>query len=41
MLFNTEADPWELNDLNADEPDKVKALTKLLNSHLVHNGEHV
>jgi len=41
MLFDTEADPWELQDVAADEPDKLKALAKLLNSHLVHNGEHV
>ena len=41
MLFNTEADPLELQNVAADEPDKLKALTKLLNGHLVHNGEHV
>lgn len=41
MLFNTEADPWELTDLTDDEPQKVEALTKLLNSHLMPNGEHV
>ena len=41
MLFDTEADPWELQDLAADEPDKLQALTKLLNDHLEHNGEHV
>ena len=41
MLFDTEADPWELQDVAADEPDKLQALTKLLNDHLEHNGEHV
>ena len=41
MLFNTEADPWELTDLKDDEPLKVEALTKLLNDHLMRNGEHV
>ena len=41
MLFNTEADPWEQQNVAADEPDKLRALMKLLNDHLKHYGEHV
>ena len=41
MLFNTDDDPWELTDVKDDEPLKVEALTKLLNDHLMRNGEHV
>ena len=41
MLFNLDADPYELNDVADDEPDTLKALLELLQGHLEAAGESV
>ena len=41
MLFNLDTDPYEDNDVSADEPDRLQALAELLQDHLDAAGEKI